>query len=183
MVVGLIGVVMGNWLLGHLSTDSGPESVQLGLIVRGVGLGFLFIPIQNLAFSTLRGVQIAQGTAMNNLFQQLGGSFGIALLNTYVTSMIQFHRSNLVSYLSSDNSLFTSRISEFTAAFLNHGYGLNAARAAALAAVNGSVQAQSATMAYDDAFIVVAVVFMLVLPLLVFFRPGRAEVKHTTVEM
>jgi MFS transporter, DHA2 family, multidrug resistance protein len=183
MATGLIGVVVGNWLLGHLSTDSGPESVQLGLVIRGLGLGFLFIPIQNLAFSTLRGVQIAQGTAMNNLLQQLGGSFGIAVLNTYVTSMIQFHRSNLVSNLSSSNLVFSDRLNEYAGAFAAHGYGLGAARGAALAAINASVDAQSATMAYDDAFIVVALVFVLVLPLLIFFRPGRAEAKHMSVEV
>jgi len=120
---------------------------------------------------------------MNNLFQQLGGSFGIAILNTYVTSMVQYHRSDLVSYLGSSNQLFTSRVSELAGGFVAHGYSLPAAKAAALAAISGSVQAQSATMAYDDAFIVVALVFVLVLPLLVFFRPGQAEIMHTSVEM
>jgi len=183
MLIGLGGVVVGNWLLGQLSTDSGPDSVQMGLVVRGLGLGFLFIPIQNLAFSTLRGIQIAQGTAMNNLFQQLGGSFGIAVLNTYVTNMVQFHRSDLVSNLSSTSSAFNDRLTALTGAFMADGYSLPAAKAAALAAINGIVQAQAATMAYDDAFIVVALVFILVVPLLIFFRPGKAEIKHTTVEV
>jgi DHA2 family multidrug resistance protein len=183
MMFGMIGVVIGNWLLGHVTTDSGPESVQIGLVIRGFGLGFVFIPIQILAFSTLRGVQIAQGTAMNNLFQQLGGSFGIAALNTYVTNMMQFHRSDLIANTAITNPLFLQRVAMIAGALHARGYGLSDAKAGALAAVNMTVQAQSATLAYDDAFIVVAVVFVVVLPLLVFFRPSKAQVKPTAVEI
>ena len=42
-------------------------------------------------------------------FRQLGGSFGIAIVNTYVTNQTQFHRDNLISSINSDNQLLEPR--------------------------------------------------------------------------
>ena len=83
-----IGVFMvANWDLGHLSPQSDANATQLGQILRGLGIGCLFIPVTVTAYSTLKGAQIAQGTALWNLSLQLGGSLGIAFLNTYVVNM------------------------------------------------------------------------------------------------
>ena len=54
------------------------------LILRGVGLGLLFVPLTTMALSGLRGKDIAQGAGLTNMMRQLGGSFGIALVATYV---------------------------------------------------------------------------------------------------
>ena len=64
-------------------------------------MGFLFTPLNNVLFASLRGPELAQGSSFINLFRQLGGSFGIAVLNTYITNMTRFHRTDLVTNLTS----------------------------------------------------------------------------------
>ena len=49
--------------------------------LRGLGLGFMFVPITVAAFSGLQGGDIAQGAALFNLGRQLGGSLGIAVVD------------------------------------------------------------------------------------------------------
>ncbi len=105
IAAGLTIFMAANWELGHLSPQSDGHSTLIGQVLRGLGIGFLFIPVSVTAYSTLKGAQIAQGTALWNLSLQLGGSFGIAALNTYVINMTQFHRVGLVSYLVGGSAL------------------------------------------------------------------------------
>lgn len=99
IVGGMFIYITSMWMLGHLTPQSGQSDTQAGLIVRGLGLGLVFIPITTTAFAGLQGAQIAQGAALYSLMRQLGGSFGIAVLNTYIVKMTAFHRSNLASGL------------------------------------------------------------------------------------
>ena len=69
----------------------------LALIIRGAGLGFLFTPINNVAYASLKPSEAQQASGLINLARQLGGSFGIAILATYVTVHTQFHRVDLLA--------------------------------------------------------------------------------------
>jgi DHA2 family multidrug resistance protein len=174
IVVGMFIYMGAMWILGHLTTQSGPSDTQLGLMVRGLGLGLVFIPISTVAFAGLKGAEIAQGSALYNLMRQLGGSFGIAVLNTYITNMTAYHRANLVSSLYSGNMTFENRLNGLAASLANSGYSMEAARAAALHLLDQAVQAQASTMAYNNAFILLGLTFVIALPAVLLLRkPGR----------
>src|SRR5439155_914385 len=59
------------------------------LILRGFGMGLLSVPISTMSLSTLQGPQIAQGAAFSGMLRQLGGSFGVALISTFVSRQTQ----------------------------------------------------------------------------------------------
>ena len=52
------------------------------MVVRGIGLGMVFIPLNNLALGNLAPNKLAQASGIYNLLRQLGGSVGIALSAT-----------------------------------------------------------------------------------------------------
>jgi len=177
--IGVATFILANWHLGHLSPQSDAHSTLLGQVLRGVGIGCLFIPITVTAFSTLKGAQIAQGTALWNLALQLGGSLGIAALNTYVVNMAQFHRATLVEHLATGGAALAERQAGLTQVLVTHGYGHTQAQAAAQGVIERVVVAQSLTMAYDDAFLLIAAAFFLVFPAILLLRrptPGAAPV-------
>jgi hypothetical protein len=64
--------------------------------LRYNGRGVLFIPINMLAFRSLRRDQINDASALVNLARNFGGSIGIAFASTLVTRREQFHQSRLV---------------------------------------------------------------------------------------
>ena len=66
-------------------------------------MGMLFIPITTLSLSTLKGRQIGEGAAFTGMMRQLGGSFGIAAITTFMASQNMVHRSDLVSKLDVTN--------------------------------------------------------------------------------
>ncbi|MDZ4329213.1 MAG: DHA2 family efflux MFS transporter permease subunit, partial [Flavobacterium sp.] len=68
------------WMQQVITPDSGEEHLYWPLILRGIGLGLLFVPISTLSLSTLKGKSIGEGAAFTGMMRQLGGSFGIAII-------------------------------------------------------------------------------------------------------
>lgn len=177
ILTGMVIYMVAMWMLGHLTPQSGVSDTQTGLLVRGLGLGLVFIPISVAAFAGLQGAQIAQGAALYNLMRQLGGSFGIAILNTYILNMTQFHRNNLVSNLFTGNTIVQDRLSGIAGALRGDGYSVTAAHGAALGILNRTVEVQASTMAYNNAFILLGISFLFALPAVLLLRkpkPGKA---------
>jgi DHA2 family multidrug resistance protein len=86
------------------------------LIMRGAGLGLLFIPITSLSLSTLKGPQIGQGAAFTGMMRQLGGSFGAAI-TTFISNKSMFYRSDLVSKLDSNSMMVQQRLATLKGKF------------------------------------------------------------------
>src|SRR5215210_1262675 len=91
------------------------------LIVRGIGMGMLFIPITTLSLSTLKGQQIGQGASFTGMMRQLGGSFGVATITTFLARQNMDHRSDLVSKLDINNPMVQQRVSGIQHSFMSKG--------------------------------------------------------------
>jgi DHA2 family multidrug resistance protein len=98
------GILMSR---GDVNATSG--FFALPLMVRGAGLAFLFVPLTQMAVQGLSPQDIPQGVAMNNMMRQLGGSFGIALVNNYIGHRVATHRMDLISNIYEGGQLFTER--------------------------------------------------------------------------
>jgi DHA2 family multidrug resistance protein len=173
IALGMVGFALSMWMLSHLSPQSGEGDIQLALIIRGASMGFLLTPITVASLSSLRAAEIAQGAGLTNLFRQLGGSFGIAVINTYLTQMTDTHRSYLVGDIFSGNQSLGQRHSGLAEHLIAHGYSAASASGVAMGMVDRSVQVQSQTMAYNDSFQLICLAFVLALPALFLLRKGR----------
>jgi DHA2 family multidrug resistance protein len=173
VLFGVAVFTLSMWQLGHLSIASGEPDTRLALIIRGFGLGFLFTPLNNVLFATLRGPEVAQGSSFLNLCRQLGGSFGIAVLNTYITNQTEFHRYDLVSHLTSGDPQFLERQQAIMSNLITHGLSPVSAQAAALAQISATVQAQASVMAYNDGFLLLGLCFILVTPAILLLRAPK----------
>ena len=171
--IGMCIFIISMWMLGHLTPQSGEPDTRLGLIVRGLGLGFLFAPINFIVFAALKGPEIQQASGLINLARQLGGSFGIAYLNTYISNQEAAHRANLVAHLDAGNAFFSNRLAGATASFAAHGFSATGAQQAALRALDRTVQVNAATMSYNDAFLLLGLTFVLATPALLLL--GRVK--------
>jgi len=141
--------------------------------VRGLGLGFLFAPINFVVFAALKGPEIQQASGLINLARQLGGSFGIAYLNTYISNQEAYHRANLVAHLDAGNALFMSRMAGATANFTSAGFSPTDAHLAALHSLDRTVMTSAATMSYNDAFLLLGLTFVAATPALLLL--GRTK--------
>ena len=174
--IGVCLLLWAMWDLGHLSVDAGEGDVRWALLIRGAGLGMLFTPINNVAYASLKPSEAQQAAGLINLSRQLGGSFGIALLASYVTTHTQIHRADLVSNVYPGNPLVQQRLQAFTANLMAHGYSLDAARQGAYAILDQQVTRQSAMLSYNDAWMLLLLTFLAVSPAILLLRrpKGRA---------
>ena len=171
--LGFVSFFVFTLMLSHSTLASGRADFFWPLIFRGVGLGLLFVPLTTLALSNLRGRDIPQGAGLTNMMRQLGGSFGIALIATFIQHRSASHRVNLLRYVSVYDPALRTRMQGIVQALLGKGSTLAEARRQAIGAIEGIVTRQTFLLTYMDAFRIVGVFFLICIPLLLLFKKGR----------
>lgn len=147
------------------------------LMLRGVGLGFLAVPVSTMALSTLKGEQIGQGAAFSGMMRQLGGSFGVAIISTYISRQNMQHRSDLVSHLRVDDPAVQQRIAALQQGMMSKGMPSNTALSSAYKLIDNSVSLQATIMSYMDVFITIGLMFLVCVPLvLIFIKRSKKRV-------
>lgn len=163
------------WGYFILTPDTGAENFFWMLIVRGIGLGMLFIPITALSLSTLKGQQIGQGAAFTGMMRQLGGSFGVALITTFMSRQNQTHRSDLVSKLDVNNPTVMQRIHGMQQSFMNKGMASDVALKSSYTAMDHMVTKQAAVLSYMDVFFYLAMLFLICVPFVLMVRGNKGK--------
>ena len=113
------------WFFKIMTPDTGTEHFFWPLIIRGMGLGLLFVPVTTLSLSTLVGKSIGEGAAFTGMFRQLGGSFGIAIITTLISRWSVQHRANLVPNLDTSDLDVQNRIVALQQSFMQKGFSAN----------------------------------------------------------
>ncbi|HEV8579213.1 MAG TPA: DHA2 family efflux MFS transporter permease subunit [Thermoanaerobaculia bacterium] len=157
-------------MMSHSTLASGRGDFFWPLILRGLGLGLLFVPLTTLALSNLRGKDIPQGAGLTNMMRQLGGSFGVALVATFIQHRAWTHRVNLLSHVSIYDEAVRQRLAAITQGLMARGSTLYQAQQQAYGAIEGTVVKQTFLLTYMDAFRVVGIFFLCCIPLLLLFR-------------
>ncbi|WP_338876229.1 DHA2 family efflux MFS transporter permease subunit [Spirosoma sp. SC4-14] len=170
--------------LSNISLDAGPDYFFWPLIIRGIGMGMIFIPLTTITLADLENVEIPQGSALSNMIRQLGGTFGTAIMTTYISTRTVFHASRLSDNISIYNPLSAERIRQFTNLFLSKGDALMTATGKAYGLIQGTVMKQALVMTYADAFLIIGAFFLVCVPMLLLFIGKKIQAPaHTEMVM
>lgn len=164
------------WMHNIITPDTGEEHMFWPLILRGIGLGLLFVPITTLSLSTLKGKQIGEGAAFTGMMRQLGGSFGIAIITTFITRFTQEHRVNLDAHLNVTSLEVQQRIQQLQQGFMSKGFSSNEALSKAYQVIDLTLLKQSTVMSYMDIFMYLGVMFLLCIPIIFFIKRGKNKI-------
>jgi DHA2 family multidrug resistance protein len=173
----LLFFVYSFWGYKILTPDTGKDAFFWMLIVRGVGMGMLFIPITTLSLSTLKGQQIGQGAAFTGMMRQLGGSFGVAVITTFLARQNDVHRSALVTHLDRTDPDVINRVHMMQQSFISKGYSADNALKAAYKALEGMVMKQASVLSYMDVFLYLGIMFLLCIPFVLLVKNRKAKGK------
>lgn len=77
-------IMVAMWMLSGSTSESGADDMMAAILLRGFGLGFLFLSITLIAFSNLDSRNLASGIGLFNTGRQLGGLAGVAALQTLI---------------------------------------------------------------------------------------------------
>ncbi len=168
--IGFILFAVYAFLSANVSPDVGKSDFFFPLVIRAVGISLCQLPLINQAVAGLEPKDYPTAISLNNMIRQLGGAFGIAVANNYVSSRYAQHRSDLVSTMPSGSSLLNERINSISQGIAAKTGDLANATTKAYASINMAVEKQAYFLSYLDAFRLVGVFFLLVIPLVGFLR-------------
>ncbi|HVV05705.1 MAG TPA: DHA2 family efflux MFS transporter permease subunit, partial [Puia sp.] len=183
ITTGMALFILFSWQMSRLDLEAGRADISIPLIWRGVGLAIVTVPLTALAVSGLEPKDMPQGAALNNMMRQLGGSFGIAMVNTYLTNRNAVHRTDLISRLVPGDPLLTERLSGYAHYLATKGITGADAQDRALKLLDNTVTRQSNALSFGDAYLLIGLLFLLALPLLLLSGRKRSAGKPAPVSL
>jgi DHA2 family multidrug resistance protein len=148
-------------------------TIAVARLFQALGLAFLFIPINTVAYVGMPREKTNMATALINLSRNLGGSFGISLVQTVFARRAQFHQAVLtenVTRFNGSGSLLDSLTSHFQSL---PGQAVDAAQQAQ-AAFYRLVQQQAVMLSFIDVFKLMAIAFLAAIPIVLLMNRREA---------
>jgi DHA2 family multidrug resistance protein len=180
IVLGLVGIMLSMWYSTSLTPDATFGYFAMVRVYQTLGLPFLFIPINTVAYDGLPPDKTNQGSALMNVARNLGGSVGISLANVELTQRTQFHQSRLAENTIPSSQTFQSAVHQMTQYFMQHGDSAANAHNAAIGYLGQVIGRQAALLAYIDVFHLCAVVAAVLIPI-VLVMVRRVQIRGHTV--
>ncbi|MGA3260950.1 MAG: DHA2 family efflux MFS transporter permease subunit [Bryobacteraceae bacterium] len=135
-------------------------------MVQSAGMAFLFVPISVAAVAMVPRDRMNYATGLFNLARNIGGSSGIATVTTLLARRSQMHQQVLVSHLTPYDPAYRNAIEHTTQLLHAHGASMPDAARQAGGLLYGGLLRQAAMLSFADAFWVMAVLFVLIIPLM-----------------
>jgi DHA2 family multidrug resistance protein len=153
----------------YFATDFTPDTATYTIVwtsmLQGLGLGFMFVPLNTIALATVPVALRTQGTAMWTLIRNLGSSIGVSIVIANLTNKTIMMRAHLAE-----------SITPFNQALADPGAAmLDPATDTGRALLENLITQQATIIAYANDFKLMMVATLLVLPLIVLFRTSKHD--------
>jgi DHA2 family multidrug resistance protein len=158
IMFGFFSTGMALWSWTNLYTEVSFKVLVEARMLQAVGLGFLFVPINTLAYSGLPPGKSNDASALINLMRNLGGSVGISIVQTMLARRSQFHQARMVEKITNDNPIYYQ---------VTHGTGSGHATAAQ---IFRTISQQAEMLSFIDIFKVLAMAAFFSIPVVIFMK-------------
>ena len=128
-------------------------------------LGFLFVPISNIAYLTLPQRYRSNGAALFSMFRNVGGAIGISLAQALVTERTQADQAHLSVFMTTLNQGYNVLVQQSEQALLTLGRAPASVHDQAVSHTYQTYMGQAAILAYNNVFQYSALLAFLVVPL------------------
>jgi DHA2 family multidrug resistance protein len=164
ILAGLIFTAHALWLMTGFTPDISTATIILTGFEQGLGLGFVFVPLSTVTFSTLTAELRTEGTGIYALGRNIGSSIGISVVMTLLQNNTQANHAEIAGYVTPFNRLFQSGAAErLWSPLSRHGR----------AALDGAITQQALIIAYVDDFKLMMLISLSAIPLILLFRRPR----------
>jgi DHA2 family multidrug resistance protein len=161
------------WKLSLITGESGSHDFFWPLILRGIGLGLMFVPLTTITLAELAPTELAQGTGLYNFFRQLGGSFGIAVIASLLARFTAQYHAVLAEHITGVDAMSAQRVQALTRGMMARGADAWTARERAYRLLESQVMGQASVLAYSRVYVLSAAIILAIIPLLVLVRQTR----------
>lgn len=152
--------------ISHFNLETPPPIVVSSGFLQGIGIGFVFVPLTTVSFSTLATHFRNEGAAFYTLMRNIGSSIGVSIVTSMLARNTQINHAALAQYASPFN--VATRLPGYPPE-----WGLHST--STIAALEHEISRQSLLLAFLQDFRVLMWLCLLAIPLLLLFR-GRGSV-------
>jgi DHA2 family multidrug resistance protein len=182
VAAGFIAQIYSSWLLTAISLDSGMGYLTVAWCFRGLGLGFVFVPVATAAMRRIAPESYGVASGIFNLMRNEGGSVGIACATTLLQTRSQFHQARLTEHITAFNGLLQQGVVRLDhLLFATAGQDPASVRRLAMGLVGAEVSRQAYLMAFVDVFFMVVIVYVICLPFVILLKDPGAGAKGMAV--
>jgi DHA2 family multidrug resistance protein len=120
VVFGFVILAVACFQFSRLTLQVAMSNIVPPNLIAGFGMGFIFVPLTGLTLGTLRNEQIGNGTGIQNLMRNIGGSIGISFVTTMLVRYAQAHQVFLVSRVSPLDPAYQQQVGMIQLLFQSH---------------------------------------------------------------
>jgi MFS transporter, DHA2 family, multidrug resistance protein len=164
------------YIMSHFNLQADFWAVIWPRIIQGVGISLFFVPLSTLTLSSIPKPQMGNGSAIFNLLRNLGGSFGVAFITTFLSRRTQFHQHHLSEGFSIYDFKLQQAVPQLQSFLQRSGFEGTTAQKGSLEALYGQLRRQAAMLGFNDVFYLLFLFFLFLVPLIWFIRKGGTVV-------
>lgn len=173
VIVGLVILAIGMSRLARINlTVSFMELVLIWCISRG-GLGFLFVPINVMAFYFIPREKTNNATGLINVARNIGGSVGISLVTTMVARRAQAHQAMLAAHLTPYDRTYQTMLNGAAQQLQSNGASPTQAMSQAHGLIYSELLRQASMLSYIDVFWLLSFTCLGMIPLMFLMKRMR----------
>jgi DHA2 family multidrug resistance protein len=173
---GLAAVAGASYWQAHLSLEASPYTIVAPRCVQMLGVGFLFVPLNNAAYLYLPKNQINNATGIFNMLRNEGGSLGIAIATTMVDRRGQFHHLRLAEHVRPSRPVVDETLQQFSQIRVFRGGATSVmAHDQGQAMLANLVNQQARVMAYLDVFWLFGILTLVAFPFILLMKKSVAR--------
>jgi DHA2 family multidrug resistance protein len=150
--------------MSGFSLEMDQRPIIVSGVVQGLALGFLFVPLNTIAFGTINPKYRTTAASLLNLSRSIGGSIGISVVTVLLARNVQVSHSDLASHITQYS------LPPISPAIV---HGAPALTESAVAMLDGEINRQALMIAYLDDFHLMMIITLLALPLILLLRKPR----------
>ncbi|HEY3347519.1 MAG TPA: DHA2 family efflux MFS transporter permease subunit [Nitrospirota bacterium] len=143
-------------------------------VVLGFGMAMTFVPLTAIAYQTISKEEMGNATGFFNLLRNVGGSVGIAFSATMLQRYGQVFHNNMVGYISIYNPVYMDKFDAVKQGAISRGLDPSTAGQTANALIYGDMKRQAAMMSYNNIYLILGAMFIVVMPFLLLVRRAKA---------
>jgi MFS transporter, DHA2 family, multidrug resistance protein len=170
MVFGLLVLGFSLFHMTSFNLEVDFSTVMWARTMQAIGMAFLFVPINTMAYAYLPKDKNNAASGLMNLARNIGGSVGISVVTTLLDRRAQVHQVFLSGHLSASNPALRNTLAAASAAM---GGTVNTTQKA-YAMVQNMVVRQSTMLAYIDNFWLLGIAIFCMVPLAFFMKRAKS---------
>jgi DHA2 family multidrug resistance protein len=180
---GLVGVILLSfsfYLNTKLSFLSEMHSIMVSLYIRGFSMGLIFTSLTTVSLLEIPKEKMAQAAGIANSIRQLGGSLGVAILATLLTTRINYHVQQYGGALNNRSEIFMETSAKIKT-YMQHEAGTSPSGATVQAQylLLSNLNKQAYIQGINDDFFVACIITLLGGIPIIFLHTKKTKIKHT----